>query len=205
VEIAMSDRRIRIDKTTRADVWYGDHIGEVFTIEREESNRHPGQGIEDDVYWVRTGGPFNTLNWVFQKDATILDQPPKTRRLLDIPASEWDGPRRAAARATNPMAWRLDSIDTLIEEEEASIKGSRAVIDSLRVERASLTNDDEKACNLFAAMASYTENEKVAKAMTLDQLAEHLFGMDGNGLDEAVVSEVLARAGYVYRDDEIGT
>jgi hypothetical protein len=44
----------------------------VLPVERYEVNRHPSQGIPEDVYWCREGGTYNCLNYVRASDATIV-------------------------------------------------------------------------------------------------------------------------------------
>lgn len=122
--------------------------------------------------------------------------------LLDYPASYWDGPARKAARAKNPHGQELDNIDSEIDLEYDFIKETEAFIRILRQERIALLNDDEKACNLLSAIASFSENEKIVKAMTIEQLAENAFSAKGDALNEAVISEILERAGYVYKEEE---
>lgn len=52
--------------------WYCDRIGHSFPVSRHEINRHPSQGIPENVYWVREGGTYNALNYVRESDATVL-------------------------------------------------------------------------------------------------------------------------------------
>lgn len=129
---------------------------------------------------------------------------PKKRHLLDYPASYWDGVARKIARTKNPHAWRLDALDTLIGEAEKAIISSEDRISSMRREKARLLNDDEKNCNLLAALASWSECEAVAKKMTIQELADKAFEEFHCGaLGEAVLNELLARAGYIYIEEEI--
>jgi hypothetical protein len=63
---------IRINKCTSPSAWYADRIGQTLNVERLEINRHPSQGIPEDVYWCRTGDTYNTLNYVRASDATVI-------------------------------------------------------------------------------------------------------------------------------------
>jgi hypothetical protein len=50
-------------------------------VERHEINRHPSQGISEDVYWCREGGTYNAINYVLCSDAMPLQS--MTRAQLD--------------------------------------------------------------------------------------------------------------------------
>lgn len=63
---------IRINKATDPFAWYAKHVGTVLPVERVEINRHPFQGIPEDVYWCREGGTYNPINYVRKSDATEL-------------------------------------------------------------------------------------------------------------------------------------
>jgi len=65
--------KIRIDKCTSPSAWYANRVGEVLPVVRFEANRHPAQGIPEDVYWCREGGTYNALNYVRRSDATEVD------------------------------------------------------------------------------------------------------------------------------------
>lgn len=67
--------RIRINKATDTSAWYNNRVGESFTVERFEQNRDPSQGIPEDVYWVRTGDAYNTLNYIRASDAEVAPEP----------------------------------------------------------------------------------------------------------------------------------
>lgn len=61
---------IRIDKCTSPGAWYADRVGQTLPVEGVEINRHPSQGIPEDVYWCREGGVYNCINYVRRSDAT---------------------------------------------------------------------------------------------------------------------------------------
>lgn len=61
---------IRINKVTDQGAWYAPHVGKLLLVERVEINRHPAQGIPEDVYWCREGGTYNPINCVRKSDAT---------------------------------------------------------------------------------------------------------------------------------------
>lgn len=63
---------IRIDKCTDPLAWYAGRVGQTLAVERHEINRHPSQGIPEDVYWCREGGVYNCINYVRASDATII-------------------------------------------------------------------------------------------------------------------------------------
>lgn len=63
---------IRIDKCTDPFAWYAGLVGQQFTVEWVEPNKHPSQGIPEDVYWCREGGLYNLVNYVRQSDATEI-------------------------------------------------------------------------------------------------------------------------------------
>ena len=65
----MTTMQIRIDKCTSPSAWYRDRIGQILPVSRFEKNRHPSQGIPEDVYWCREGGIYNCLNYVRASDA----------------------------------------------------------------------------------------------------------------------------------------
>lgn len=71
---------IIINKCTSPSAWYANRIGQTIKVERLETNRHPSQGIPENVYWCRTGDHYNTLNYVRESDASALPnkaaQPP---------------------------------------------------------------------------------------------------------------------------------
>lgn len=203
---------VRIDKCSRGGSWYEKRVGQVLPVERVEINRHPDQGLPGDVYWCREGGTYNAINYVLQSDATVVDKSnivtikcddstPKPH-ILDLPASHWDGVERRAARAKNPNGWRLDSLDKLIAEERSNIASHKERIGRLMSERATMLNEEERCCNLFAAMKTYSDATEAAQAMTIQELAEVAFGIDVNATQEAVISEVLRRAGYVYEEED---
>ena len=62
--------KIRINQCSHVSAWYAGRIGSVIEVARFEVLRHPYQGIPEDVYWVRTGDAWNTLNYVLKSDAT---------------------------------------------------------------------------------------------------------------------------------------
>ena len=64
--------KILINKSTSSTAWYASRIGETLPVERVEINRHPSQGIPDDVYWCREGGRYNCINYVRASDATVV-------------------------------------------------------------------------------------------------------------------------------------
>jgi hypothetical protein len=66
---------IRILRCTDPGAWYADKIGQTLPVERIEYNRHPGQGIPEDVYWCREGGVYNAINYVRMSDAVIVGDP----------------------------------------------------------------------------------------------------------------------------------
>lgn len=63
--------KILIHKCPERDRWYFNRVREVFVVEHVELNKHPDQGIPDDVFWVRTGDAYNTLNYVLVSDAAL--------------------------------------------------------------------------------------------------------------------------------------
>jgi len=63
---------IIINKCTDAGAWYHEHVGKTFPISRHEVLRNPSQGIPEDVFWVRTGDAYNTLNYVRASDASVV-------------------------------------------------------------------------------------------------------------------------------------
>lgn len=65
--------RITILKSTDPLAWYAKHVGQTFPVSRFEPNCDPSQGIPEDVYWVRTGDTYNTLNYVRRSDATEVN------------------------------------------------------------------------------------------------------------------------------------
>ena len=67
---------IRIDKCTDRGAWYADRVGQVLPVEQLEINRHPDQGIPEDVYWCREGGVYNCINYVRASDATRVSEEP---------------------------------------------------------------------------------------------------------------------------------
>ncbi len=64
---------IRINKCTDPHAWYAGRVGEAMSVEWEEINRRPDQGIPEDVYWCREGGVYNCINYVRKSDATQID------------------------------------------------------------------------------------------------------------------------------------
>lgn len=64
---------IHIDKCTTPGAWYESRVGQILLVEWLEMNRHPSQGIPEDVYWCREGGRFNALNYVRVSDATPVE------------------------------------------------------------------------------------------------------------------------------------
>ena len=65
-------KKIRIERCRHAGRWYAERVGTVIEVEKTEVLRHPYQGIPEDVYWVRTGDAWNTINYVLKSDATEL-------------------------------------------------------------------------------------------------------------------------------------
>ena len=63
---------IRILKCSYLSAWYKDRIGHTMPVEWFEVNRHPYQGIPEDVYWCREGGIFNAINYVLSSDAEVV-------------------------------------------------------------------------------------------------------------------------------------
>ena len=58
---------IKIVESSDQLYWYSKRIGEVFNVIRIER-------IDGIVhYWVKTGGVFNTLNFVLESDAEIIN------------------------------------------------------------------------------------------------------------------------------------
>ena len=64
--------KIRINKCSHVSAWYAGRVGTEIEVEKVEVMRHPYQGIPEDVYWVRTGDRWNTINYVLKSDATEL-------------------------------------------------------------------------------------------------------------------------------------
>lgn len=59
--------KIKIIDSKDVLYWYSERIGEEFTVVRIEK-------IEGIVhYWVKTGGAFNTLNFVLDCDAEVIN------------------------------------------------------------------------------------------------------------------------------------
>lgn len=213
--------QIRIDKCSNPGSWYANRVGQILPVERFEINKDSSQGLDGDVYWCREGGEFNCLNIIRKEDATLIVEslptpapviPAKSSEsslpILDRSEAYWDGPARKAARAKNPKAWRMDSIDTLIKEAYAQIDSLHDDIHDLMKERARFLNDDERACNLFAAMASFTEAEEATKGLDIQELAEKAYNGFGGGLNDAeaaVLGHILELAGYVYQEEDEGS
>lgn len=65
--------KILVKKSTSPTAWYADKIGQTLSVIRFESNRHPAQGIPEDVYWCREGGTYNALNYVRKSDCVEVD------------------------------------------------------------------------------------------------------------------------------------
>ena len=65
---------IRIDKCTSPSAWYRNRIGETLNVEGHDINRHPSQGIPENVYWCREGGRYNAVNYVPASDAVVTDE-----------------------------------------------------------------------------------------------------------------------------------
>lgn len=63
---------IRILKCTDRSAWYRDRVGQTLPVERHEINRHPSQGIPEDVFWCREGGTYNPINYVRASDAEVV-------------------------------------------------------------------------------------------------------------------------------------
>jgi len=59
--------KIRIKDSKDTLYWYSDRIGETFNVVRVEK-------IEGVVYyWVKTADKYNTLNFVLDSDAEIIN------------------------------------------------------------------------------------------------------------------------------------
>lgn len=59
--------KIRIKDSKDTLYWYSDRIGETFNVVRVEK-------IDGVVYyWVKTGDKYNTLNFVLDSDAEIIN------------------------------------------------------------------------------------------------------------------------------------
>ncbi len=63
---------IHIKRCSNPSAWYNNRVGEALLVYKHEINRHPSQGIPEDVYWCREGGTYNALNYVLASDATAL-------------------------------------------------------------------------------------------------------------------------------------
>jgi hypothetical protein len=63
--------KIKIDKSSCPSAWYAERIGQTLEVIHHEINRHPSQGIPEDVYWCRTGDAYNTLNYIRASDARV--------------------------------------------------------------------------------------------------------------------------------------
>lgn len=61
---------ILITQCSNPFAWYADRVGQKFYVEMVEINKHPSQGIPEDVYWCREGGVYNPINYVLKSDAT---------------------------------------------------------------------------------------------------------------------------------------
>lgn len=65
----MKPLKIRILKSRDALMWYSSRLNEVFNVEyclleSTESNSY--------IYWVREGGQFNCLNFVYENDCELI-------------------------------------------------------------------------------------------------------------------------------------
>ena len=78
--------QIRINKASDPGAWYAQHVGKILPVERVEINRHPSQGIPEDVYWCREGGTYNPINYVRKSDAT--ECPVKTKPWTEMSEEE---------------------------------------------------------------------------------------------------------------------
>lgn len=59
--------KIKIENSTDTLYWYSDRIGEVFNIVRIEK-------IDGVIYyWVKTADKYNTLNFVLESDAKLIE------------------------------------------------------------------------------------------------------------------------------------
>lgn len=65
---------IQIIQCSSPGAWYADRIGQTLVAEWLETNRHPHQGIPEDVYWCREGGTYNTPNYVRVSDAVVVER-----------------------------------------------------------------------------------------------------------------------------------
>lgn len=64
--------RIKITKCTDSLAWYAHRVGQTLPVEWAEKNDHPSQGIPEDVFWCREGGPYNCINYIRASDAEVL-------------------------------------------------------------------------------------------------------------------------------------
>lgn len=69
--------------------WYETRVAETFAVVRFERLRDPSQGIPGDVYWVRTGDAYNSLNFVRASDAaSVLVLKPSDTRVCHAPGDK---------------------------------------------------------------------------------------------------------------------
>ncbi len=63
----MTNVRIKVLDSKDAMYWYTERIGEVFNVVRIEK-------IEGIIYyWVRTNDRYNSLNFVLESDAEVIN------------------------------------------------------------------------------------------------------------------------------------
>lgn len=60
--------RIRINKCNDSLLWYHDRVGEEFDVLRVLKE------VAGYSYWVRTGGMFNTTNFVYNHDCSEVNE-----------------------------------------------------------------------------------------------------------------------------------
>lgn len=170
----MSDQVIKIVKCADPLAWYAKHIGDTFSVVRFEENQDPSQGIPEDVYWVRTGDAYNTLNYVRASDAKgcgehLLDANARTQTLT---GSEPAGPCSLFAVPREPSApapeFSRAQVDFLIAERDRL----RAEVERLRKlaeqQAALLKADDKQADQLIT--------ERDAAESAADELASAVLG-----------------------------
>lgn len=64
--------KVLIEKCTDPSAWYADKIGQTFGYRYFEALRNPEQGIPENVFWVRTGDTWNTLNYIRASDCKLV-------------------------------------------------------------------------------------------------------------------------------------
>lgn len=115
--------------------------------------------------------------------------------------------QRAAARASNPNAARLNELDLQLDALDDKLDEYKQHINewkwALMKERSPLLSDTERALNLFSYMDRHGKEVTWAKALSTNDLCEWLMNQDIGSTTkvETALSEVYERAGYVYEEE----